>query len=80
MRLPLTNTLRIPPHDAVAWPFSISGRSRDTMSQAVRSGFVLSARDLSIGVGLMVAMGVLAGVTPAIGAMRLKITDALRRN
>ena len=44
------------------------------------SVFVLSTRDLWIGIGLMTAMGVLAGVTPAIGAMRLKITDALRRN
>jgi hypothetical protein len=31
------------------------------------------------GAGLMVLMGVLAGVMPAVGAMRLRITDALRR-
>jgi putative ABC transport system permease protein len=42
--------------------------------------FVLPARDVWIGVSLMVAMGVLAGVMPAVAAMRLKITDALRRN
>jgi putative ABC transport system permease protein len=42
--------------------------------------FVLPARDLAIGVGLMVFMGVLAGVMPAIAAMRLQITDALRRS
>jgi putative ABC transport system permease protein len=41
--------------------------------------FVLPVRDVGIGVGLMVAMGVLAGVMPAYGAMRLRITDALRR-
>ena len=41
--------------------------------------FALPARDLAIGVGLMLAMGVLAGVVPAFGAMQLKITDALRR-
>ncbi len=41
--------------------------------------FALPTRDLLIGVGLMVMMGVLAGVMPAIAAMRLKITDALRR-
>ena len=41
--------------------------------------FVLPPRDLVIGVGLMVLMGVLAGVMPAVAAMRLKITDALRR-
>ena len=41
--------------------------------------FVLPPRDLVIGVGLMVLMGVLAGLMPALAAMRLKITDALRR-
>ena len=41
--------------------------------------FALPVRDLAIGVGLMLAMGVLAGVVPALGAMRLRITDALRR-
>ena len=41
--------------------------------------FALPPRDLTIGVGLMAAMGVLAGLMPAIGAMRLRITDALRR-
>jgi putative ABC transport system permease protein len=42
--------------------------------------FVLPVRDVWIGVSLMVAMGVLAGVMPAVAATRLKITDALRRN
>jgi putative ABC transport system permease protein len=42
--------------------------------------FTLPPRDIVIGVALMVAMGVLAGVMPALGAMRLRITDALRRN
>jgi putative ABC transport system permease protein len=42
--------------------------------------FVLPRRDLWMGVGLMVSMGVLAGLVPAVSAMRLKITDALRRN
>ncbi|MGH8733522.1 MAG: ABC transporter permease, partial [Burkholderiales bacterium] len=41
--------------------------------------FALPPRDLVIGVGLMVLMGVLAGLMPAVAAMRLKITDALRR-
>ena len=41
--------------------------------------FVLPARDVVMGVGLMIAMGVLAGVLPAFAAMRLSITDALRR-
>ena len=41
--------------------------------------FALPTRDVIFGVGLMVLMGVLAGLMPAIAAMRLKITDALRR-
>jgi putative ABC transport system permease protein len=41
--------------------------------------FVLPPRDLAIGAALMVLMGILAGVAPAVGAMRLRITDALRR-
>ncbi len=42
--------------------------------------FTLPSRDLWLGAGLMLAMGVTAGVMPAVAAMRLKITDALRRN
>jgi len=42
--------------------------------------FMLPARDLALGVALMVTMGLMAGAMPAIGAMRLKITDALRRS
>ena len=41
--------------------------------------FVLPPRDIVIGIVLMVLMGILAGVMPAVAAMRLKITDALRR-
>jgi putative ABC transport system permease protein len=41
--------------------------------------FVLAPRDVAIGVALMVVMGFLAGAAPALGAMRLRITDALRR-
>jgi putative ABC transport system permease protein len=41
--------------------------------------FVLPTRDIAIGVVLMLLMGLLAGVLPASAAMRLKITDALRR-
>jgi len=42
--------------------------------------FTLLPRDIMIGVMLMVLMGLLAGAAPAMGAMRLRITDALRRN
>lgn len=42
--------------------------------------FILQPRDVAIGVALCVALGVLSGVLPATAAMRLRITDALRRN
>jgi putative ABC transport system permease protein len=42
--------------------------------------FILPTRDVWLGVGLMVAMGVLAGTMPAVAAMQLKITDALRKS
>ncbi len=41
--------------------------------------FVLPTADIVVGVVLMILMGVLAGIVPAVGAMRLRITDALRR-
>ena len=41
--------------------------------------FVLPPRDVVIGVALIVLLGLIAGAMPAIGAMRLRITDALRR-
>jgi putative ABC transport system permease protein len=41
--------------------------------------FMLESRDLAIGAGLAVLMGLLAGALPAFEAMRLRITDALRR-
>ena len=41
--------------------------------------FMLPARDVVIGVMLTLALGLVAGLMPALGAMRLKITDALRR-
>ena len=41
--------------------------------------FVLPSADVAIGAGLAVAMGLLAGLLPAVAAMRLRIVDALRR-
>jgi putative ABC transport system permease protein len=41
--------------------------------------FVLPQRDLVVGIGLIAAVGVAAGLMPATGAMRIKITDALRK-
>lgn len=42
--------------------------------------FVLPPRDLLIGVGAIVSLGLLAGLLPALNAQRLKIVDALRRS
>ena len=39
-----------------------------------------AARSCCSALGLMVAMGVLAGVMPAVAAMRLRITDALQES
>jgi putative ABC transport system permease protein len=43
-------------------------------------GFFLPMRDLLVGIGLVVALGIVAGVFPALRAMRLQIADALRRS
>jgi putative ABC transport system permease protein len=42
--------------------------------------FVLTGRDVALGAVLCVVLGILAGVLPAMAAMRLRIVDALRRN
>lgn len=60
---------------AAAWTFV----QRGDPTGGLLAVFVLPPRDLAIGVGLMATMGVLAGAAPALGAMRLRITDALRR-
>lgn len=41
--------------------------------------FVLPLRDVGLGAALIVGLGLLAGLLPAVNAMNLKITDALRR-
>ncbi len=41
--------------------------------------FVLPPRDVVLGAVLIVGLGVLAGLLPAVNAMNLRITDALRR-
>jgi putative ABC transport system permease protein len=41
--------------------------------------FVLPGRDVILGVALMAAVGIVAGLLPATSAMRIKITDALRK-
>lgn len=42
--------------------------------------FLLPPRDVAAGAALILALGVVAGLLPALSAMQLKITDALRRS
>jgi putative ABC transport system permease protein len=60
---------------AVAWLFVQGGDPTNGMLPI----FTLPSRDLVTGVILIVAMGTLAGLMPAVAGMRLRITDALRR-
>jgi putative ABC transport system permease protein len=60
----------------VAWLIVQGGDPTHGMLPA----FVLPSRDLVTGALLMIALGLLAGAVPAVSAMRLRITDALRRN
>lgn len=43
-------------------------------------GFFIGARDLVLGVVLMLTLGFIAGLMPSLQATRLRIVDALRRN
>src|SRR5262245_25631990 len=60
----------------VAWLFVQGGDPTGGLLPLFR----LPTQDIAVGVSLMVLMGLLAGFMPAFGAMRLRITDALRRN
>ncbi|MDP1570221.1 MAG: FtsX-like permease family protein [Vicinamibacterales bacterium] len=59
----------------VAWAFVQQGDPTGGMLPI----FVLPARDVAIGAGLILLLGIIAGLMPAVNAMQLKITDALRR-
>ena len=54
--------------------------SQGSLNNAFLPVFVLRGRDLFIGVMLCFFLGSLAGALPAASAMRLRVTDALRRN
>ncbi len=41
--------------------------------------FYLPARDLAVGAGICLGLGITAGLFPGLGAMRLRVADALRR-
>src|SRR5262245_6940581 len=61
---------------ALAWMFV----QRGDPTGGLLTIFELPPRDIVTGVVLMFLMGLFAGITPALGAMRLRITDALRRS
>ncbi|HXG87336.1 MAG TPA: FtsX-like permease family protein [Vicinamibacterales bacterium] len=58
----------------VAWLFVQQGDPTGGMLPI----FVLPNRDVATGAALIVVLGLLAGLMPALGAMNLKITEALR--
>jgi putative ABC transport system permease protein len=61
---------------ALAWLFVQGGDPTGGMLPI----FVLQPQAIAAGVGLILLMGVMAGLLPALSAMQLKITDGLRRN
>jgi putative ABC transport system permease protein len=61
---------------ALAWMFV----KRGDPTGGLLAVFALPPEDIVAGIVLMLVMGLLAGITPALGAMRLRITDALRRS
>ena len=60
---------------AAAWAFVQQGDPTGGMLPI----FVLPTRDVVLGAALVLGLGLLAGMLPAMNAMNLKITDALRR-
>jgi len=59
----------------VAWMMTLGG----SPVPGVLPVFYLPARYLLLGVGLVFALGILAGILPALQAMRLRIAEALRK-
>jgi putative ABC transport system permease protein len=56
--------------------FAVEGGS---FNNAFLPVFIMRSRDIAIGIALCCALGLVAGAFPAVSAMRLRITDALRR-
>ena len=54
--------------------------SRGTFNTAMLPVFLFTRQAALLGIGLAFLLGLFAGLLPALSAMRLKITDALRRN
>jgi len=61
---------------ALAWSFStVAGRAL----AGYLPMFFFPARDLLVGLGFSLALGLVTGAFPALQAMRLRVADALRR-
>ena len=60
----------------LAWLLTLGGSPVPAMLPVL----YISARDMALGAGIVVALGALAGLFPALQAMRLRIAEALRRN
>jgi putative ABC transport system permease protein len=61
---------------AAAWAFTSQGSPVPQMLPV----FYLPVRYLGIGVGIVFVLGLVAGIVPAVQAMRLQIAVALRKN
>ena len=59
----------------IAWLISLGGSPVPSMLPV----FYIPTNNLVIGAALAIALGIIAGALPALQAMRLKISDALRR-
>jgi putative ABC transport system permease protein len=59
----------------LAWTFI----ARGDPTSGLLPLFFLPTRDLLIGLGISVALGLVTGIFPALQAMRLRVADALRR-
>ncbi len=60
----------------LAWLLSLGGSPVPSMLPV----FYVPARDLWLGAGIVLLLGIVAGIFPAVQAMRLNIAEALRRN
>jgi putative ABC transport system permease protein len=60
---------------AAAWAIV----ARGDPTGGLLSPFVLPQRDVILGIALIASVGLAAGLLPAAGAMRIRITDALRK-
>ena len=65
--------------DAIFQPVTFFAVGSGGFNNAFLPVFIMRGRDVLIGILLCGALGTIAGLLPALTAMRLRITDALRR-